>query len=415
LTKGLLRRFGGSSGLALVLAVLAAGCGQKAAERGPRPAEVVVTRPITAQVVDYQDFTGRLSALKTVEIRARVSGYVTDAPFKEGDVVHKGQVLFQIDDTVYAAAVDKARSDVTLYEAQKRLLEVQVDRLRRLVPTGAAAREDFDTTVAKREQASANIAATQALVKTAEQDLEWTKVRAPHTGRVSKRFVDPGNLVNKDNTILTTLVTEDPVHVDFDMDERTFLNLTGSASPGQGVWLTGLNFPVLMRLANEDKFEHVGTINFIDNQVSGSTGTIKVRGQFANPSGTLKPGLFARVRLPVGPPYSAVLISDEALLSDQGRKYVYVLNAKDEAIYRPVTPGQSLEGLRVIKSGLAPTDRVIVNGMQRVRRGAAVIAQWQDPPPRPASPLGKLLPLDRLRARPQHLEVAGQKSEINGH
>jgi RND family efflux transporter MFP subunit len=381
--------------LGVLAAVLAAGCHDQAPEK-KKKVEVIVTTPITDEVTDYQDFTGRLSALKSVDIRARVSGYVKQAPFKEGDVVHQGDLLFEIDETVYAAALEKAEADVALFEAQKRLLDAQYARNRQLVGQGAVSRDDFETTMAQRDQAVANIASSKAMVKTARQNLDWTRVTAPHTGRVSRRLVDPGNLVNADNTILTTLVTEDPMYVYFDVDERTFEDLVGSASPGMHSWLMGLQFPLLMRLANENEFTHAGTVNFIDNQVNPTTGTIRMRGVFPNPQGALKPGMFARVRLPLGSPYRALLVPGEALQSDQGRKYVYVVDADNKVAYRKVTPGQAIGSLRVVKDGLAEGDRVIVSGMQRVRAGAqADEVRMQPPPPRPESPLGKLLTLDR--------------------
>jgi RND family efflux transporter MFP subunit len=388
-------------GLASLAVLVAGGCGHgEPAARQAAPVEVIVTKAIVHEVTDYQDFTGRLSAIPTVDIRARVSGYVTEAPFKEGDLVPEGKVLFKIDDTVYAAALEKAKADVVLYEAQKRLLDAQYERNRGLLRTGAASRDDYDITVAQREQAVANIFAAKANVKTAQQNMDWTQVRAPHAGRISRRFVDPGNLVNADNTILTSLVTENPIYVYFDVDERTYLDLVDAASPGETGWLSSLQFPVLMRLANEDKFTHAGTVDFIDNQVSPTTGTLRMRGEFQNPRGTLKPGLFARVRLPVGPPYQAVLVPDEAIQSDQGRKFVYVLNDKDEVVYQKVKPGQALGALRVIKDGLAKGERVIISGMQRVRPGITVTTDEQAPPRPPASPLGGLLSFHRPSVTP---------------
>jgi RND family efflux transporter MFP subunit len=385
-------------GLALLAASLAGGCGRgQGAARVIKLPEVVVTKAIAGQVVDHQDFTGRLSAVKTVSIRARVSGYVKEAPFKEGDLVHEGDTLFVIDDTVYVAALEKAKADVRLYEAQKQLYDAQYARNSRLVATGAVSREDFDTVVAQRGQAIANIAAAKANVKTAQQNLDWTRVTAPFTGRISRRLVDPGNLVKADDTILTTLVTEDPVYVYFDVDERTYMELVDSASFAMNGWLSGTDLPVLMRLAHESDFQRAGTVDFVDNQVNGNTGTIRLRGVFANHKGVLKPGLFARVRLPLGVPYNAVLIPEEALQSDQGRKFVYVINDKNEVVYRRVRLGQAVGGLRVIKEGVAEGERVVVSGMQRVHEGTPVEVRVQAPPQPPESPLGRLVSLQRPR------------------
>jgi RND family efflux transporter MFP subunit len=381
---------------AVLAALLAGGCGRGQEEsKAAKPIEVVLTRAIQGEVTDFQDFTGRLQAIKTVEIRARVSGYVKAAPFKEGDFVNKGKVLFEIDDTVYAAAAEKAVADVAVYEAQKRLLDTQYERNRGLVLTKAISRDDFDTTVALRDQAIANIAAAKANVKTARQNLAWTKVVAPQDGRISRRFVDPGNLVKADDTVLTTTVSENPIYVYFDVDERTYLDLVELSAASLMSWLTGSDYPLLMRLANEDKFAHAGSVNFIDNMVNANTGTIRLRGEFKNDNGNLKPGLFARVRLPIGEAYKAVLIADECLQSDQGRKYVYVVNDKSEVEYRKVQVGQAIQGLRVIKDGLATGERVVISGMQRVRPGVRVEVQEQAPPPPPESPWRRLLTLRR--------------------
>jgi RND family efflux transporter MFP subunit len=381
---------------AVLLAILAGGCGrEEGTGRAVKLPEVVVTKAITGQVIDYQDFTGRLSAVKTVAIRARVSGYVTEVPFKEGDLVRKGDTLFLIDETIYAAALEKAQADVRLYEAQKQLLDAQYARNSRLISSGAVSREDFDIIAAQRGQAVANIAAAKANVKTAQQNLDWTRVTAPFSGRISRRIVDPGNLVKADDTVLTTLVTEDPIYVYFDVDERTYMDLVDSASSGVEGWLSGTEVPVVMRLANEKDFRRAGTVDFVDNQVNATTGTIRLRGVFANHKSALKPGLFARVRLPRSIPYNSVLVPDEALQSDQGRKYVYIVNDKNEVVYRRVKLGQAVMGLRAIKDGVAEGERVVVSGMQRVRPGTQVEVRVQAAPAPPASPLGKLVTFQR--------------------
>src|SRR5262249_48404746 len=350
------RRLGVGAASALLATVLASGCGQPPPPRAPRPVEVVVTRPITDTVTDYQDFTGRLSALKTVEIRARVTGYVKEAPFKEGDVVHEGDLLFRIDPRTYRADLNQAKANLKLAEAERNVQEKTANRARRLLGNRALSQEDHDQIQATFEKFKATVEAMEAARDRAQLYLDYTRVIAPLTGRVSKRFVDPGNLVNADNTVLTTLVTENPVQAYFDVDERTYLELLDSVSPGLSTWLAGLRFPVLMRLANEEQFTHAGTVAFVDNQVSASTGTVRMRGVFPNPRGNLKPGLFARIRLPVGQPYKALLVPDEALQSDQGRKFVYVLNGKNEVVYRKVQLGQALQGLRVLKEGVAEGD-----------------------------------------------------------
>lgn len=388
---------------ALLAAFLAAGCNHSAPPaRGPKTVEVVVTQPITDEVTDYQDFTGRLNAVKSVEIRARVTGYVSDVPFKEGDRVNEGDLLFQIDPRPYQADLNQAKANLTLAEAERNVQEKNANRAARLLPGQAIAREDYDTIVATWEKSRATVEAMKAAQDRAQLYVKFTQVTAPVSGRISRRYVDPGNLVTADNTILTSIVTEDPMYAYFDVDERTYLDLLESAAPGRTSWLAGLRFPVLMSLANENKsgafvFARSGTIDFVDNQVNANTGTIRMRGTFKNPTGSLKAGLFVRIRLPIGTPYKAILISDEALLSDQGRKYVYVLNDRDEVEYRPVKIGQAIKGLRVIKApekgqegkeGLSEGDRVIVSGMQQVRPKMQVQVKVQDPPSRPSQETG---------------------------
>jgi RND family efflux transporter MFP subunit len=383
-----------------LLAAALGGCGHNhEKEKVTKASEVVVTTPITDEVIDYQDFTGRLSAIKTVELRARVTGYVMEVPFKEGDMVRKDDLLFQIDTRSYKADLNLAEANVKLAQTERDVQERNVRRDEKSLRSRAISQEQYDQTVAAFEKARATVAAMEASRDRAKLYLDYTRVTSPIDGRISRRFVDPGNLVNENNTMLTTIVTENPLYVYFDVDERTYLELVHSATTSQSSWLNGLHFPVLLRLANEEEFSITGTVNFVDNQVSGTSGTIRMRAEFDNPRGTLKSGLFARVRLPIGTAYKAILIPDEALMSDQGRKYVYVVTRKknaagkeeDRVEYRKVKFGQAIQGLRVIREGVAEGERVIVQGQQRVRPESLVAAQSQPPPGRPESPLRKIL------------------------
>jgi RND family efflux transporter MFP subunit len=391
----------GAPGIVLFLtALLAGGCGPAPAAKGTKTPEVTVTKPTTGDVTDYQDFTGRLEAVKTVDIRARVSGYVKEVPFKEGDLVQKGDLLFQIDPQTYEADLKQAEANLKLAEADRRLFERNLERSRRLFGTRAANQEDYDTNMAGWERAGANIDATTAARNRAKLYLDWTRVTAPMAGRISRRYVDPGNLIKADDTMLTTMVTEDPMYAYFDVDERTYLDLRALTQSAGSSWFSDLHFPVLFRLANEEEFIHPGAINFLDNRVSATTGTIRMRGEFPNPGGQLKAGLFARIRLPIGAPYKAILVPDEALLSDQGKKYVYVVTDKndkgeplghDRVVYRSVKIGQAVDGLRVIKEGLKADERVIIDGMQRVRPETEVKAALKPPPKPPTQALTQLL------------------------
>jgi RND family efflux transporter MFP subunit len=388
--------------LAALAAMGLAGCDKGPVAKDAKNPRVIITKPIYETVMDYQDFTGRLDAVKTVDVRARVTGYVTEAPFKEGDYVKEGQLLFQIDTRTYEADLNQAEANLNVALAERNFQKRNAERARRLIAVKAIATEDLETTLAACDKAIATVGAMQAARDKAKLYLDYTHVTAPLTGRISRRFVDPGNLINADNTILTTIVTENPMYAYFDVDERTYLNLLQSIAPGQTSWSEGLRPPVMMRLANEEDFarDKVGVVDFVDNRVVANTGTVRMRGVFQNPRGLLKAGLFVRIRLPIGAPYRATLIPDEAVQSDQERKFVWVVNKNDEVEYRSVQLGQGIREWRVIrpaakgkegKEGLAEEERVIVSGMHRVRKGVRVDAEGQAPPPPPDVPLVRLL------------------------
>ena len=396
-----LRRLGRlAGGVGLLAMGLVAGCENGTTPtQGSKKPKVVVTHPITGKVVDFQDFTGRLKAVKMVEIRARVSGYVTDIPFKEGDLVKEGDTLFQIDSRPYKADLSQTEANVKVAIADRILMQKNADRAAKMILNGSISREDYDAAFAAVDKSIATVGATEAARQKAALYLDYTRVIAPFSGRISRRFVDPGNLVTADNTILTTIVTEDPMWAFFDVDERSYLDLRGRMSPG-ATWVEGMKLPVLMRLASETEFTRDGVVDFVDNSVTPSTGTVTMRGVFDNPTGLLKAGLFLRVRLPIGQPYDSIIIPDEAIQSDQERKYVWVVNKNNEVEYRLVKLGQAIGELRVIrpaepgqegKEGLAEGERFIVSGMQRVRKGVQVEATNQAPPEAPNIPLVRLL------------------------
>jgi RND family efflux transporter MFP subunit len=402
--------------LPAVLSFLIAGCNAPPPQRPKKPADVVVTTPVLGMVVDYQDFTGRLDGFRTVDVKARVSGYITEAPFKEGDHVNKGDLLFQIDPRPYQIALKQAEAQVRLQQAQLEYQEALYARNVRLNHEGqAVSLEDVQQSRAQRDTTAAQLEAAHQTVDNAKLNLEWSKVTSPLTGRVSRRQMDPGNLVvsetSSGSTALTTVVSDNQLYAYFDVDERTYLNLvTPYQSGSDSAWLTKLQFPVLMSLANEGgKFEHVGIVDFIDNRVVGTTGTIRMRGVFDNADGLLKAGLFGHFRLPLGKPYQAVLVSGEAVQYDQGRNDVYVVSEDNKVVYRPVTLGQELKGMWVVKEGLQAGEHVIVSGMQRVHPGAEVEAKMQDPPPVPESPLVPLLAKQESGVRSQESGVRGRK------
>jgi multidrug efflux system membrane fusion protein len=378
--------------VALLGSVLLVGCGHGPPPRPDKTVEVVVTTPISDDVLDYQDFTGRLDAFRTVDVRTRVTGYVLEAPFKEGDLVQKGNVVFLIESKTYRADLAQAEANLQQATAERNLQEANANRARQMVSSRAMGREEYDLIIANQAKSSATVGALKAARDRAALYVEYSSVIAPISGRISRRFVDPGNLVKADDTMLTTIVADDTVYAYFDVDERTYLDLVGekpsvssSARPAE------LKFPVLMRLANAEEFTHPGNVDFIDNRLNGNTGTIRMRALFQNPRGTLKSGLFVRIRLPIGSSYKALLIPDEAVQSDQGRKYIYIVGADNKVEYRTVTLGQPIQGLRVIKEGVKPGERVVISGMQRVRPELQVEPAMQAPPKPPGSPLEKLI------------------------
>src|SRR5439155_2487883 len=292
----------------------------------------------------------------------------------------------EIDPRTYEADRNQAEANLKLAKADSNLQQKIAKRATTLVRSLAQSQEEYETAVATAEKAQATVKANEAMLNRAKLYVDYTKVTAPWDGRISRRLVDPGNLVNADNTVLTTLVTENPLYAYFDVNERTYLDLVG-CSTGKPV----LSLPVLMRLSNEADFNRPGSIDFVDNRVNATTGTIRMRGVVPDEAKLLKPRLFVRIRLPIGAPYKTLMIPDEAVLSDQGRKYVFVVNKEKKVVYRSVDLGQELQGLRVIKKGLAPGERVIITGTQRVRAEDKVQPNEKDPPKPPESRLSQLL------------------------
>ncbi|MBV8558120.1 MAG: efflux RND transporter periplasmic adaptor subunit [Planctomycetaceae bacterium] len=343
-----------------------------------RPQVVLVSQPVTREVTDFEDFTGRSDAVFSVEVRARVTGYLDKVLFEDGSEVKGGDLLFQIDPRPYEAALAAAEATVIQCEAHQRRLEADHRRATNLFTRGAISREEVDRIVGDYEEASAAVGIAKAQRDLTKLNLEFTKVTAPISGRTSRRLVDPGNLVQADQTALTTIVSLDPVYVYFDIDERTLLRLRRLIREGRIKSRTEAEVPVLVGLSDEEGYPHRGFINFSDNRVDPSTGTLRVRGVMPNPKPArgsfrfLSPGLFMRVRLPIGTPHPSILIDEQALGTDQGKKFLYVVNDRNEVVYRPVKIGSLNEGKRVIEEGLAPGEWVIVSGLQRVRPGVKV-------------------------------------------
>ena len=346
---------------------LAACNNQQPATHGLPAPEVTVSKPEQKEVVNWNEFTGRTAAVKLVSVTPRVSGYIVDIPFKEGDVVHKGDLLFQIDPRPYQHACEQAVGQLQQAQANQQLQDVTFARQQRLRETGVIAKEDYDTALSNKSQAASQVISAQAALASAQLNLEFTHVTSPISGRVSRQLVNIGNLVQADSTQLTTIVSIDPIYAYFSMDELAALSYQRLVREGKLAGSPDGKVPVYLQLQDETGFPHEGTIDFSDNAFDSSTGTLLVRGTFSNPDGFLTPGNFVRVRLASSPKYHTLLVADRAIGSDQDQSFVYVVDAKNIARLRHVKIGQLAEGLRVVKSGLQPDDEVIINGIIKVR------------------------------------------------
>ena len=360
--------------LAAIGLVTSAGCQRPPSAVAPaEPPGLPVSKPVERQVTDYVDFTGRTDAVNAVTILPRVTGFLVKMPFKEGSEVKKGELLFEIDPRPYKAQLDQALGQVALYKASYQLAQITYDRDVPLVKDAAIPQQQLDQDKASVDEALAQIKAAEASVEVYRLNLEFCSVTSPIDGQISRYYLTVGNLVNQDQTLLTTVVSLDPMYVYFDVDEPTLLRIRRARNAGTIKPAPGGQIPVLMGLQGEDGFPHDGTVNFVNNQVNPATGSITVRGIFPNPKPNggvrlLSPGMFVRVRLPVGQPHAALLVIDRAIGFDQGLKYVYVIDAEHKVQYRRVKTGPLEEdGLRVITEGLKPDDWVLVGGLQQVR------------------------------------------------
>lgn len=347
--------------VALSGAAILAGCDSGAAQWDgqPPPPEVSAAEVIVREVSNWDEFTGRIESPESVEIRPRVSGYINQVRFEEGREVNKGEVLFVIDQRPYRAALAQAEAELARAKAQAGLASSELARARKLLDGRAISREEHDEAVAAEAQAVANVAAAQASLELARLDLEFTEVRAPIAGMAGRALVTTGNLVSPENSLLTTVVSLDPVYVYFESDEQVYLRSGDLAR-------RGARNTVFVGLANEDGFPHRGVLDFVDNQVDTATGTIRARAVLDNTDRRFTPGLFARVRLQSSETESAILVDERAVLTDQDRRFVYVVGEDQTAQRRDVTLGKSLDGLRIIDSGLSMGDRVIIHGVQKI-------------------------------------------------
>ncbi|MEO8624048.1 MAG: efflux RND transporter periplasmic adaptor subunit, partial [bacterium] len=329
------------------------------------------------RIDEFDEFTGRLEAVDVVEVRPRVAGLLQRVAFREGTEVHRGDVLFTIDPRPYRAELDRARAELLRVKSRAQLAHSEVERSRTLVEKQAISREEFDVRVNAEREVAASIRGAEAQVETAALNLEFTEVRAPISGRISRADVTEGNLVLSGPpaaTLLTTIVSLDSIYVYFDADERAFLKYGVQGRSDKRQNLRNGQFSVQMALADDAGFTHTGRLDFVDNQLDPKTGTIRARAVFSNSARNFAPGLFARVRLMSGTQRPVVLVRDGAIGTDQDRKFVLVLKADKTLEYRVVQLGRINDGLRIVTSGLVVGEQIVVNGLQRVRPGASVTA-----------------------------------------
>ena len=331
------------------------------------------------QIVEWDEYTGRTAAIDSVDIRPRVSGYIDKIGFTDGQLVQPGDLLFVIDPRPYQAALDEATANLKDAEANRQLQQANFARAEQLFQNKVTSKQEFDTSVAQKNQAEAKVAQARAQVNTAQLNLDWTQVKAPIAGRMSRQLVNRGNLVQADSTLLTTLVSVDPIYAYFNVDEGTVQKYISQIKRGERQDpLINVAIPVYLQVESEEGFPHEGTTDFINNAYNASTGTIQVRGRFANPDGFLLPDAFVRVRIAGTPKHEAILITDRAVGTDQGQKFVLVVDQDDVVHARPVELGPVVEGMRVVRNGLGPDGRVVINGLMNARPGSKVTAQTGD-------------------------------------
>jgi RND family efflux transporter MFP subunit len=360
--------------LCLLFSVLAGGCGSPA---GPgsiqvAPTIVSVAKLEEREVLDYSEFTGRTAAVESVEIKARATGYLEEVMFKEGDELKKGDQLYRIDDRTYKAEVARIQGEITRQQATLTRLNADLARARRLRIGDTISREEYDKISTSKDEAQASLASAKESLKRAELNLEFTHVLAPIDGKVGRTRITKGNLVTSDQTLLTTILSIDPIYAYFDIDERSVLRTQRQIREKKLKSYREAKFPVLLGTQLEKGHPHEGYIDFVDNTMDPSTATLRVRGRFDNKERILSPGLFVRIRLPLGDKRKTLVVSERALGTDQGQRFLYVVNDKNEVEQRTVEVGALRDGLRIIESGVKAGEWVIVSGLQRVREGVKV-------------------------------------------
>jgi len=344
-----------------------------------KPVPVDVCLPVERPTFDYKDYTGRIQSVESVDIRARVTGYLETIHFQEGVEVKKGDLLIEIDHRPFVAVLDQAVAQIKLCEADLAFRKAEFQRAENLLRDKAMSQSDYDQIKAAAEKAAAAVESAKATAEQARLNVEFTYLKAPIGGKISRALVTKGNLVTADQTLLTTIVSVDPMYVYFNVDEKTILDVQEDVRGGKVRRRDeGEKIPVWMGLDNETGYPHEGFLNFMENEVDATTGTIQVRGEFANPKPAvgdrlLTPGLFARLRLPLDEPYQALMVPERALGFDQGQRYLLIVNDKNQVEYRKVALGRLDGELRVVKKGVQPNEKIAVGRLQYIRPGMTVV------------------------------------------
>jgi multidrug efflux system membrane fusion protein len=354
------------------------GCGQKPAAQAPPPPTVIVAKPVNKHVVEWDYFTAQTQAVDMVTITPRVTGYIDNITFKEGDVVNMGDLLYLIDPRPYQATLDQAKGQLEQALAQQKLDNANLERSMDLLAKKVIAQQDFDTTASQKYVADAQVVTSQAAVESAQLNLDFTHIRSPLHGRISAQLVNRGNLVQANSTQLTTIVSIDPIYAYFNVDEASVIRFQKAVQAGQFVGPRQATLPIWLQLDTETGYPHQGVIDFINNSFDPATSTLRLRGRFPNQQGYLIPGAFGVVRVAGSPKYEGILVADRAIGSDQDQKYVMIVQPDGLTKYQRVELGPIVDGLRVVRSGLKGDETVIVEGIGKVRPNLKVNAEPTD-------------------------------------
>jgi RND family efflux transporter MFP subunit len=370
--------------VAMAVACLLAGCGQGQKQAAAPPPKVTVAKPVERTILDQDEYVGRFVPVDVVEIRARVSGYLSKIHFVDGQIVKQGDLLFTIDKRPFQNTLDQSRANLETAKSNLAFTQSDLTRAQQLVRERTISEQIYEQRMQAFRNSQASVAANEAMVRQAELDLEYTELKAPITGRIGDRRVTQGNLVTGgaggNTTLLATIVSIDPIRFEFTFDEASLLRYQRLAAGRNEVAGLG-GTTVRLKLLDEAEFSHSARMDFVDNVIDRTSGTIRGRAQLENPDSLFTPGMFARVQVPASAPYQALMVPDAAIGSEQARKFVYLIDQDNVARLRYVTLGQLIDELRVIKDGLSAGDRVVVNGLMRVRQGVKVTPEEQ-----PASP-----------------------------